>query len=144
MTTSHHTSPWEEWRPDQNPYRRTPFQILGLNLTLKGRGPIKAAIRQRRQRIQSTPERFRLFGELLDLAQVNEAEERILDPEARLYAELCTHRPRLASSDLGDTPSRLARLTPPIPSPQPVIDPQRLARLVRPPVARAFPALIEW
>lgn len=137
------TSPWEEWRPGYNPYRRTPFQILGLSVTLKGRGPIMNAIRQRRQRIQNTPERFPLFGEPLDVAQVNEAEERILNPETRLYAELCTHRPRMVSIDLEDVPSRLAGITPPIPDPGRVPDTQRLSRLVPTPVERTFPALIE-
>lgn len=139
----HTTSPWDEWRPGYNPYRRTPFQILGLSTTVKGAGPIRNAIRQRRQRIQNAPERFPLFGEPLDVAEVNEAEDRVLDPEARLYAELCTHRPKAVSIDLGDGPSRLAELTPPIPTPQGVQDAQRLARFVPAPARRTFPPLIE-
>ena len=139
----HTTSPWTEWRHGYNPYRRTPFQVLGLNSTVKGPGPIRNAIRQRRKRIQNTPERFPLFGEPLDVAEVNEAEDRILDPEGRLYAELCTHRPKLVSVDLGDVPSRLAEVTPPIPNPQGVLNAQRLARLVLAPVERTFPTLIE-
>jgi len=137
------TSPWEEWRPGYNPYRRSPFQILGLSTIVKGPGPIRNAIRQRRQRIQNTPERFPLFGEPLDVAEVNEAEDRILDPEARLYAELCTHRPKLVTIDLGDVPSRLAEVAPPIPTPQGVLNAKRLARLVPAPVERTFPSLIE-
>lgn len=137
------TSPWEEWRSGHNPYRRTPFQILGLSVTMKGRGPVRQAIRQRRQRIQNTPERFPLFSELLDVAQVNEAEERILNPEARLYAELCTHRPRRTVPDLKEVPARLAEISPQIPHPQGVLDPQRLARFVPPLRERTFPALIE-
>lgn len=136
-------SPWEEWRPGYNPYRRTPFQILGLDPTAKGPGPVRSAIRQRRQRIQNAPERFVLFGERLDVAQVNEAEDRILNPEARLYAELCTHRPKLVSLDLGNVSSRLAEITPPIPNPQATVDARRLARLVPAPVERTFPSLIE-
>jgi hypothetical protein len=140
---AHSSSPWEEWKQGHNPYRRTPFQILGLSATLKGRGPIRNAIRQRRQRIQNTPERFPLFGAVLDLAEVNEAEERILDPETRLYAELCTHRSRVVSIDLKDVPSRLAEITPPIPDPQCVRDVQRLTRFVPPLRVRTFPTLIE-
>ena len=140
----HATSPWAEWRPGYNPYRRTPFQILGLSATVKGPGPVRNAIRQRRQRIQNAPERFPLFGEQLDVAEVNEAEDRILDPETRLYAELCTHRPKLVSLDLGDVSSRLAEVTPPmIPTPQGVLNAQRLTRLVPAPVERTFPSLIE-
>lgn len=139
---AHTTSPWEEWRPGYNPYRRTPFQILGISATVKGRGPIRSAIRQRRQRIQTTPERFSLFGESLDVAAVNEAEERILDPEARLYAELCTHRPRLVSIDLSDVSGPLSEMTPPILDPG-TPDIQRLIRLVPPPVERTFPTLTE-
>jgi hypothetical protein len=137
------SSPWEEWKPGYNPYRRTPFQVLGISVTMKGRGPIRNAIRQRRQRIQNTPERFPLFGAALDVAQVNEAEERILNPEARLYAELCTHRPRLAAIDLGDLPSQLAEIEPPIPVPQAALNAQRLSRLVPPLRKRTFPTLTE-
>lgn len=138
------TSPWEEWRPGQNPYRRTPFQILALPVTAKGRAAIKAVVRQRRQRIQNTPERFPLFGELLDVAAVNEAEERVLEPQARLYAELCTHRPRKTSIDLREQRNGLAEITVPIPDVPLVLDPTRLARIVPPPAMRNFPPLIEW
>lgn len=137
-------SPWDEWRPGQNPYRRTPFQVLALRVTVKGRAAIKAAIRQRRQRIQATPERFPLFGERLDAAAVNDAEDRILDPESRLYAELCTHRPRGAPIDLGSVRTGLAEITVPIPEVRPSVDRERLARLVAPPAKRTFPRLIEW
>ncbi|MGH3784987.1 MAG: hypothetical protein ACRDRG_00175 [Pseudonocardiaceae bacterium] len=137
------TSPWEEWRPGYNPYRRTPFQILGLTPTAKGPGPVRNAIRQRRQRIQNAPERFALFGEQLDVAEVNEAEDRILNPETRLYAELCTHRPKLVSIDLRHVAGRLAEVLPPVPNPQGVLNAQRLARLVPAPVERTFPSLIE-
>lgn len=139
-----HASPWEEWRPGQNPYRRTPFQILGLSVTVKGRAAIKTTIRRRRQRIQTTPERFPLFGASLDVAAVNEAEERVLEPEARLYAELCTHRPRQTSIDLREPSRGLAEITVPIPDVQLAIDPTRLARIVPPPSTRNFPPLIEW
>jgi hypothetical protein len=139
----HTTSPWAEWRPGYNPYRRTPFQILGLSATVKGSGPIRSAIRQRKQRIQNTPEKFPLFGEPVDVAEVNEAEDRILEPEARLYAELCTHRPKLVSMDFGDVPGRLAEISPPLPNPHSVLNAQRLVRLVPPPMERTFPSLIE-
>jgi len=137
-------SPWDEWRPGRNPYRRTPFQILALPVTTKGRAAIKTAIRQRRQRIQNTPERFSLFGELLDVAAVNEAEERVLEPEARLYAELCTHRPRQTSIDFREQRNDLAEITVPIPNVSLVIDPARLARIVPPPATRSFSPLIDW
>lgn len=104
---------------------------------------LKNAINQRRRRIQNTPERFLLFGRPLDVAEVNEAENRILNAEARLYAELCTHRPRVISLDLGDAPGRLAEITPPIPTPQRVLETQRLARFVPALVQRTFSALIE-
>lgn len=137
------TSPWEEWKSGYNPYRRTPFQVLGLSTSVKGPGPIRNTIRQRRQRIQNTPERFPLFGEALDVAEINEAEDRILDPEARLYAELCTHRPKLISIDLGDVPDRLAGVTPPITDTQGVLRAQRFIRFVPALVERTFPSLIE-
>ena len=137
-------SPWEEWREGYNPYRRTPFQVLGLSVKVKGRAAIKAAIRQRRQRIEAAPERFVLFGEQLDVAAVNEAEERVLDPEARLYAELCTHRPRQTSLDLGAQRTGLAEVTVPIPDVPTEVDRARLARIVPAPRARTFPPLVEW
>lgn len=137
-------SPWEEWRAGHNPYRRTPFQVLGISVTIKGRAAIKAAIRQRRRRIEAAPERFVLFGEQLDVAAVNEAEERVLEPEGRLYAELCTHRPRQTSIDLGTQRSELAEITAPIPDVPPEVDRSRLARLVAPPAPRTFPPLIDW
>jgi len=136
-------NPWI-WHEGHNPYRSTAFQVLALGVDVRGRAAIRAQIRLRRQRIQSAPERFPLFGRTLSEAEINEAEEQIQDPAARLMAELCTHRPRPAHIDLGDLGDRLAAIaahhhgdTPATVSP----NWQELRRLVAPPQRRLFDPL---
>ena len=84
-------NPWQ-WLGGRNPYRRTAFQVLDLGLEVHGRGSIQRQVERRRARIRNAPRRHRLFGEELTEAEVNRASQVLQDPEARLYAELCTHQ----------------------------------------------------
>lgn len=135
-------NPWA-WN-GANPYRGTAFQVLGLSPAVTGRASIKAQVQKRRQRVRNAPERFPLFGELLDEARINEAEAAISKPEGRIYAELCTHRPRVASADVGDLAHAVAEV--PV-SPLTVeyhLDLARLAALAPRPRRRELKPLIEW
>ncbi len=136
-------NPWA-WQEGHNPYRSTAFQVLALGVNVQGRAAIRAQIRLRRQRIKSAPERFPLFGRTLSEAEINEAEERVQDPAARLLAELCTHRPRPARIDLGDLGDRLAAIPPRHHRDSPVAfapNWQELRRLVASPRPRVFKPL---
>lgn len=134
-------NPWT-WREGQNPYRRTPFQVLGLGTDVRGRAAIKARIKNRRTKIHNAPERFPLFGRLLSEAEINAAETAIEDPESRLYAELCTHRPR---QHRGPAPAeRLAGLAVPDVHPAVTIDLARLRHLVPTPPRRAHVPIVPW
>jgi hypothetical protein len=98
------TSQWA-WQDGRNPYRSTAFQVLALDVNLRGRAAIRAHIKTRRQRVHNAPERFLLFGKALTEADINEAEQRVQDPAARLLDELCTHRPPAGP----DTPAEAHR-----------------------------------
>jgi hypothetical protein len=106
--------PWV-WRTDGNPYRETLFQILDLDPTVTRSGAIKAHADRRLKRIKNAPERYPLFGRPLTEARVNRAAHAIRDPEARVYALLCTHHPRAAEVDLAEFATRLADV--PLPEP---------------------------
>ncbi|MFC9999696.1 hypothetical protein [Nocardia sp. NPDC127526] len=93
------TNPWA-WQ-DRNPYYATAFQILDLDPTAAP-AVVRARIAARRKRITYDATRFPLFGEVLDVARINAAEEQLGTPSARLRAELITHRPVPSDADLGD------------------------------------------
>ena len=137
-------NPWR-WREGRNPYLCTPFQILDLALDVKGRGPIEKHIRQRRDRIKNAPERFKLFGEVLDEARVNAAADALRDPNQRLYAELCTHRPvKAVAFNFDGMVKDLEAITVQPLSHAFAIDLNQLARLVPPPAPRTYEALLVW
>ncbi len=136
-------SPWT-WRAGHNPYRETPFQVLGLGVDVRGRAAVKARIKNRRTKICNAPERFPLFGRALSEADINAAETMLEDLEGRVYAELCTHRPRREKRD-GPTPAaRLAALAVPDVRMPLSVDPARLRRLVPTPPRRVHPPLVPW
>lgn len=142
-------NPWA-WRSGENPYRRTPFQVLGLEVNLRGHGAIQAHIRARRRRIQGNPERFRVFGEMLDEARVNASERLIDHPGGRLYAELCMHRPPVAADEedvaarLEETTTLVKKIRVPVPHPEVQIEARRLVRFLEPPAPRDFRPLLDW
>jgi hypothetical protein len=86
------TNPWA-WQDGRNPYQSTAFQVLALEVDVRGRAAIRAHIKARRQRVRNAPDRFPLFGRLLSEADINEAEQRLQDPRLRLLEELRTERP---------------------------------------------------
>ncbi|MFI1918696.1 hypothetical protein [Nocardia sp. NPDC020380] len=88
------------WR-DRNPYYETAFQVLDVDPTAD-RAATRARIAARRKRISYDAKRFPLFGAILTVAQVNEAEEQLATPRARIAAELLTHRPEPSGDDLAD------------------------------------------
>jgi hypothetical protein len=125
-----------EWHEGRNPYRETAFQILDLDPDTAGRAAIDAEVRKRRNRVKRAPERYRLFGRTLSVAEVNEAAAQLDDAEARLLAELRTHVPERSD------------VTPPDPLPEPppvpaagLLDPRRLPRLTAAPEARTLPPM---
>ncbi|PSK98495.1 hypothetical protein CLV63_105169 [Murinocardiopsis flavida] len=129
-------NPWA-WQDGRNPYTWTPFQVLDLPPDTAGRAAIDAHVRKRRGRVARAPERYPVFGRIPTVADVNEAAEQIRDPEARLLAELRTHRPERA-----DAAERVAVPAPPeIPAPEPVVRADALYRLVPPPAPRHFERL---
>jgi hypothetical protein len=136
-------SPWA-WRQGRNPYRSTPLQVLALPPRLPSSAAYRAHLRQRRTRIVNAPQKYPLFGALLTEADLNDAAERIKDPEGRLLAELCAHRPRAVRVDLGEARGLLATVQSPIPDLPMNLDPARLRRLVPPIEARTFPSLLPW
>ncbi|GAB2687199.1 hypothetical protein GCM10027089_05190 [Nocardia thraciensis] len=89
-----------EWRND-NPYYATAFQILDIDPTAD-RATARGRIAARRKRISFDAGRFPLFGRVLDLAQINSAEEQLATAETRLAHELLTHRPEAEGADLAD------------------------------------------
>ncbi|MEV0431755.1 hypothetical protein [Nocardia sp. NPDC050413] len=93
------TNPWQ-WT-GSNPYYSTAFQILDLDPTA-GPSVARARIAARRKRIAFDPGRFPLFGAVLTVAQVNAADEQLGSPETRLAAELLTHRPVPAESEVAE------------------------------------------
>ena len=136
-------SPWT-WRSDHNPYRQTPFQVLGLSPDVRGRAAIKARIKNRRTKIRNAPERFLLFGRTVSEAEINAAETLLEEPEGRVYAELCTHRPRQVASNGPAPEARLADLIVPDVRVPITVDPARLRRLVPAPVRRVHEPLVPW
>lgn len=104
-------NPWA-WQDGRNPYLSTPFQVLDVSPTVKGRGALRRRIATRRRHLQTVSEQFPLFGRILGEADVNEAEALLAAPGSRLLAELCTHRPRY-----GDL--KIADLIPLLPDPAP-------------------------
>lgn len=92
-------NPWA-WH-DRNPYYETAFQVLDIDPTAD-RATTRARITARRKRISYDAKRFPLFGEILTVARINAAEEQLATPQARLSAELLTHRPEPAGDDLAE------------------------------------------
>jgi hypothetical protein len=133
-------NPWA-WQGGQNPYLATPFQILGLDVNLRGRVAIRNLVRTRRQRVRTTPERFPLFGRVLTESEVNQAEHAIAHPATRLLAELCTHRPRSMSVEVADLGERLAGLPASDPGQPEVVNVDGLREHVPRPGRRTFPPL---
>jgi hypothetical protein len=138
-------NPWA-WQEGRNPYTATAFQVLALDVNLRGRAAIRAHINARRRRVRNAPERFPLFGRPLSEAEINEAEERILDPEGRLLAELCTHRQRSTRLEVEDLEQRLDALTnpgdrPAVNAPKVSVNRNALRALVPPPSPRTFAPL---
>lgn len=129
-------NPWA-WQDGRNPYTWTPFLVLDLPPDIAGRAAIDARVRKRRQRIQRAPERYRVLGRTPSVADVNEAAEQVRDPEARLLAELRTHRPEHPRDD-GAEP---VPPPPDIPEVPAVLHPDLLTRLVPPPAPRRFDRL---
>ncbi|WUH99948.1 hypothetical protein OHR68_41780 [Spirillospora sp. NBC_00431] len=130
-------NPWA-WRDGHNPYRRTPFQVLALAPDLSGRAAIQRHIRRRRRRIERRPDRYRLYGSSLSVAEVNAAEDQIKDPAGRLLALLLTHRPEPREApDLAGIAARAAALVPAAGEPPvPALNPAALARLAPAPAPR--------
>ncbi|MFI1919392.1 hypothetical protein [Nocardia sp. NPDC020380] len=83
-------NPWA-WN-DRNPYYGTAFHLLDLDPG-SDRATARARIEARRTRIRRSAERFPLFGQILSLAQINSAAQRLDSASARLSEELRTHRP---------------------------------------------------
>jgi hypothetical protein len=133
------TNPWA-WQDGRNPYRSTAFQVLALEVNVRGRAAIRAHVKARRQRVRNAPERFPLFGRLLSEADINEAEQRIQDPRLRLLEELRTHRPPAKPvesdqdgvSELTVLGTRLAELAGPAAAPPTWINVDALCQLVPP------------
>jgi hypothetical protein len=134
--------PWV-WRDGYNPYRRTLFQVLGLSIDVCGRAAIKANVKARRKRIAATPKRFPLFGDLLTEAAVMDAGTAIEDPEARAYAELCTHRARETAIDVSGLAGRARGLAFPDLRLPVVLDDDRLRRAIPPLPRRDFASLLD-
>ncbi|MDA8370267.1 MAG: hypothetical protein M0026_10410 [Nocardiopsaceae bacterium] len=129
-------NPWA-WQDGRNPYTWTPFQVLDLPPDTAGRAAIDARVRKRRQRVARAPERYSVFGREPTVADVNEAAEQVRDPEARLLAELRTHRPeRIPKGDQVAVPP-----PPEIPLPPVVVNTDALSRLAPPPAPRHFERL---
>ncbi|MFA1549749.1 hypothetical protein [Actinomadura chokoriensis] len=129
-------NPWE-WREGRNPYRETAFQILDLAPDVAGRAAIDSVVRKRRNRVQRAPERYRLFGRTLSVAEVNEAAAQLGDAELRLLAELRTHQTETSGAVAPPDPLP----EPPPAPPMPLLDPRRLPRLAPDPGPRTFPQL---
>lgn len=125
-----------------NPYRRTLYQVLGLDPAVEGKAAIRYRITQRRNRVRSAPERQLLFGRRLTEADVNQAEAALADPVARLYAVLCTHHQEDALPG-----SAVPAYEPPEP-PRPLdvlhLAPERLAALLPGPPAYTPPPPPDW
>jgi hypothetical protein len=138
--------PWQ-WLGGRNPYRRTAFQVLDLGLEVHGRGSIQRQVERRRARIRNAPGRHRLFGQELTEAEVNQASQVLQDPEARLYAELCTHQRHDVELDTEAAKAlakRLAELA--VPEIEAGVAPDRTRLLaVLPPVGQeALPPVAPW
>ncbi|MFE3194365.1 hypothetical protein ACFXHA_35550 [Nocardia sp. NPDC059240] len=86
------------WR-ERNPYYETAFQVLDIDPTAD-RAMVRTRIAARRKRISYDAKRFPLFGEILDVPRINDAEQQLDTPRARLAAELITHRPEPEGEDL--------------------------------------------
>jgi hypothetical protein len=137
------SGPWL-WRDGRNPYRRTPFQALALDPNLRGKAGIRAHTKQRLARIRNAAHQFPVFGEVLTEAQVQAAAARIGDPAGRVYAELCTHRPRVFRVDVDEVAARLNEIVMPEIRPAVTIRPDRLVHLVERPAPREFRPLFWW
>lgn len=138
--------PWR-WLGGRNPYRRTAFQILGIGLDVQGRRDIQRQVDRRRARIRNAPGRNRLFGEVLSEADVNQAEQVLRDPEARLYAELCTHQRHdvvIEAEAARALAERLAELTVPAVEADVVPERSRLLALLPPVGQEALPPVAPW
>jgi hypothetical protein len=138
--------PWQ-WRDGRNPYRRTAFQVLDLGLEVQGRRSIQRQVERRRARIRNAPGHNRLFGEELNEAEVNQAEQVLRDPEARLYAELCTHQHHEVELDTKAVDALARRLDElAVPEIEASVVPDRAWLLgVLPPVGQeAFPPVAPW
>lgn len=92
-------NPWE-WR-DRNPYTATALQVLDLGRTAD-KAEVRARVPARRKRISYGAERFPLFGRVLNVADINAAEEQLATLAGRLAAELLTHWPEQGSVDAAD------------------------------------------
>jgi hypothetical protein len=137
-------SPWQ-WRDGTNPYRNTAFQVLDLDVDVRGRKAIKEHIDRRRQRIRNAPERYKLFGRELREEDIAHAASRITDPGSRLYEELLTHRPRrLDTSKLARVVADLRELQV-LPDQLPLnMDQRRLLRAVPRMKGREFAPIFPW
>jgi hypothetical protein len=138
--------PWR-WLGGRNPYRRTAFQVLDLGPEVHGRGSIQRQVERRRARIRNAPGRHRLFGEELTEAEVNQAAQVLQDPEAWLYAELCTHQCHDVELDTGAAEAlakRLAELAVPEIEAGVALDRARLLAVLPPLGQEALPPVAPW
>jgi hypothetical protein len=76
-----------------SPYRRTAFKALGLTANQVDRASIVHAAEARRQAVTHVPGYHQLGGRPLTLADINRAEEALLDPNRRVIEELLEHAP---------------------------------------------------
>jgi hypothetical protein len=139
-------NPWR-WSGGRSPYRRTPFQVLDLGMEVRGRGAIRQRVERRRRRIRNAPGRYRLFDEPLTEAHINEAEQLLRDPAARLYAELCTHQEHdleLDRAELDELRALLEGLATPTVEVRAGLEPARLLGVLPPLPRPEFPPVAPW
>lgn len=82
---------WSRGPVTHNPYTRTAFRVARVPREVVRRRTVVQLIGQTKQLVDSDPERHRIGGRAVTPAEINAAEQILLDPGRRVLEELLEH-----------------------------------------------------
>jgi hypothetical protein len=78
------------WDKQKNPYLYNAFETVNIEPSLTSWRKVRNIIRQRKRAVEvSSP---KIYGEQVDVADINQAEEILQDPNKRIAEELLQHK----------------------------------------------------